>query len=60
MKIKAIKNFQGSLNGYEVIDIAEGTVLDVDYKTARIFLEAGFCESVTDQPPKSGKKGHAD
>ncbi|WP_303674788.1 hypothetical protein [Vampirovibrio chlorellavorus] len=58
MKIKAIQDFQGSLNGFEVIDIAEGTVLDVDYKTAKIFLDAGFCKPLSDSD--KAKKPHAD
>lgn len=44
MKLKAVKDFQGSLNGYEVITIEKGTVLDVDEATAKIFLAAGYCE----------------
>lgn len=47
MKIRAVKEFQGSLNGFEVITIAKNTILDVDEATSRIFLDAGFCESVT-------------
>jgi hypothetical protein len=47
MKIKAIKDFHGSLNGFEVIFIEKNTVLDVDEVTAKNFLEAGFCEPVT-------------
>lgn len=47
MKIKAIKDFQGSLNGYEVISIDKGAILEVDEETARIFMEAGFCEPET-------------
>lgn len=58
MKVKAIKDFQGSLNGFEVIDITEGTVLDLDDQTAGIFLAAGFCEPVTDS--YKAKKPHAD
>lgn len=44
MKVKATKDFQGSLNGYEVITVEKGVVLNVDEETARIFIEAGFCE----------------
>lgn len=58
MKVKANQDFQGSLNGFEVIDIREGTVLDVDNQTAGIFLAAGFCEPVTDS--HKAKKPHAD
>lgn len=44
MKIKAIQNFEGSLNGYEVVSFERGTILDVDDPIAKIFLDAGFCE----------------
>lgn len=47
MKIKAVRDFQGSLNGFEVITIAKNTILDVDEATSKIFLDAGFCEPVT-------------
>ena len=47
MKIKVIKDFLGSLNGYEVSFFEKGTVLDVDEVPARIFLDAGFCEPAT-------------
>lgn len=46
MKIKAIRDFQGSLNGFEMITFEKGTVLDVEDETANIFLNVGFCETV--------------
>lgn len=55
MKVKAVKDFQGSLNGYEVITIEKGAILDVNEETARIFVEAGFCEPETQkQKPHAG------
>lgn len=50
MKIKALKNFSGSLNGFEVTTFEKGTVLDVDDTIANLFVEAGFCEPINPKP----------
>jgi hypothetical protein len=55
MKIKAIRDFQGSLNGFEITAFEKGAVLDIDDHTAQIFLAAGFCEPDEDKK----KKPHA-
>ncbi len=55
MKIKVIKSFPGSLNGFEVTTFEKGAVLDVDEVTANLFVEAGFCEPIN---PK--QKANAD
>jgi hypothetical protein len=53
MKIKALKYFHGSLNGFEVVSIEKDSILDVDEVTAKIFINAGFCQPVTQKQKSS-------
>lgn len=50
MKIKVLKSFSGSLNGFEVSTFEKGSVLDVPDTIANLFVEAGFCELVHSKP----------